>query len=63
MTSDADERDRSEILENYRAQLVGKIITDATVYGARATWPLQLTMDFVRADGWWLAARSEATTW
>ncbi len=70
----ADEQDRQEILENYRAQLramvdgdtaelVGRIITDATVYGARATWPLQLTMAFIRQDGRWLASRSEATTW
>ncbi|WLQ07469.1 hypothetical protein [Arthrobacter oryzae] len=69
-----DEQDRAEILENYRAQLeamvdgdtarpVGRIITDATVYGARAKWPLQLSMDFIRVDGEWLASRSEATTW
>jgi hypothetical protein len=69
----SDEQDRAEILGNYRARLhamvdgdtevLGELLTDATVYGARAKWPLQLTMDFIRTDGRLLASRSEATTW
>jgi hypothetical protein len=82
----ADEQDRAETLDNYRAQLramvegdtgtlaelltedfslthMRRITADATVYGAHAEWPLQLTMDYVRTDGGWLASRSEATTW
>jgi hypothetical protein len=60
---DAREKDVSVHLNGDTARLVGGIITDATVYGARAKWPLQLTMDFIRVDGEWLASRSEATTW
>ncbi len=60
---DAQEENVSLQVDGDTAQLVGKTLTDATVYGTRATWPLQLTMDFIRADGRWLAARSEATTW
>jgi ketosteroid isomerase-like protein len=60
---DAQEREVSLHVDGDTAQLVGRIVTDATVYGARAHWPLQLTMDFIRPDVRWLAARSEATTW
>lgn len=60
---DAQERDVSLEVDGDTAELVGRIVTDATVYGARAKWPLQLTMDFVREGGRWLASRSEATTW
>ena len=60
---DAQEKNVSLQIDGDTARLVGRIVTDATVYGSRATWPLQLTMDFIRADGRWLAARSEATTW
>jgi len=60
---DAQERDVSLHVDGDTARLVGRITTDATVYGARAKWPLQLTMDYTRADGRWLASRSEATTW
>lgn len=60
---DAQERTVSLQVDGDTAHLVGRILTDATVYGARAKWPLQLTMDYVRTDGRWLASRSEATTW
>ena len=60
---DAQEKNVSLQIDGDTARLVGRIVTDATVYGSRATWPLQLTMDFIRANGRWLAARSEATTW
>ncbi|MDV8149031.1 nuclear transport factor 2 family protein [Arthrobacter sp. B10-11] len=59
----AREKDVSVHLSGDTARLMGRIITDATVYGARAKWPLQLSMDFIRVDGEWLASRSEATTW
>lgn len=60
---DAQERSASLQVDGGTAHLVGRIVTDATVYGARARWPLQLTMDYVLTDGRWLASRSEATTW
>lgn len=62
-----EEQDRADILlnslEGGSDRLIGRIITDATVYGARAKWRLQLAMDFTRRGGTWLASRSEATTW
>ena len=46
------------------ARLVGRIITDATVYGTRAHWRLQLATDYTReSDGTWTALRTVATTW
>jgi ketosteroid isomerase-like protein len=60
---DALERNVSLHVDGDTAHLVGRIVTDATVHGARANWPLQLTMDFVRMNGRWLASRSVATTW
>ncbi len=61
--NDTQERDTSLTLEGSSTRLVGRIITDATVYGARAKWRLQLTREFTRRNGTWLASRSEATTW
>ncbi|MFD4600691.1 nuclear transport factor 2 family protein [Streptomyces sp. NPDC058464] len=45
------------------ARLVGRFITDATVYGTRANWRLQLTMGYVLQNDTWTAHRSLATTW
>ncbi|UFQ99739.1 nuclear transport factor 2 family protein [Streptomyces sp. Go40/10] len=45
------------------AHLVGKIITDATVYGTRARWRLQLTLDYAHTNNGWTALHSVATTW
>ncbi|WP_405886099.1 nuclear transport factor 2 family protein [Streptomyces sp. NBC_01136] len=40
------------------ARLVGRIVTDATVYGTHANWRLQLTMDYARERDTWTALRS-----
>jgi hypothetical protein len=50
-------------VEGGKARLVGRIVTDATVYGTHADWRLQLTMDYARENGTWTALRSVATTW
>ena len=60
---DAQERELALTLDGDSARLVGRIVTGATVYGTRARWRLQLTMDFTRTDGRWLASRSEAIIW
>ncbi|MGW7528017.1 hypothetical protein [Streptomyces sp. NPDC054783] len=44
-------------------QLVGRTLTDATVYGTRAEWRLRLAVDFTRHDDTWSAVRTIATTW
>ncbi|MER5182513.1 nuclear transport factor 2 family protein [Streptomyces sp. NPDC002896] len=50
-------------VEGDTARLVGRIVTDATVYGTHADWRLQLTMDYAREGDTWTALRSVATTW
>lgn len=45
------------------ATLEHRIITDATVYGARNRWRLAFLQSFVRREGVWLASKSVATTW
>ena len=43
--------------------LVGRVITDATIYGSRSSWRLQLALEYVRRGDTWIALRSVATTW
>lgn len=50
-------------LQDGKARLVGRVVTDATVYGSRAAWRLQLALDYRLVDGDWLAESSIATTW
>lgn len=45
------------------ARLVARTVTDATVYGTRAPWRLQLAFDFTRVDGQWIALRAVGTSW
>lgn len=42
--------------------LIGRNHTDASIYGTRATWPLQLTTVFIQNQGRWIASRIVATT-
>jgi hypothetical protein len=44
-------------------RLVGRFLVDATVYGSRTTWRLQLAQTYARRDGAWRATRSVATLW
>jgi hypothetical protein len=45
-----------------RAVLVGRSVVDATIWGARGTWNLQLTTTYQRRDGDWTALDTVATT-
>ncbi|GGN40479.1 nuclear transport factor 2 family protein [Streptomyces fuscichromogenes] len=45
------------------ARLVALTVTDATVYGTRAHWRLQLATDYTVRAGGWIALRTVATTW
>jgi Domain of unknown function (DUF4440) len=45
------------------AVLTVRTLTDATIRGGRATWRLQLRLDYERRDGAWIARRSVASTW
>lgn len=58
-----DEKSVTVDVEGDTARLVGRIVTDATVYGAHADWRLRLTMDYSREADTWTALRSVATTW
>ena len=44
------------------AVLVGRSVVTATINGLRGTWNLQLTTDYARKDGKWIALRTVATT-
>lgn len=50
-------------VEGTTARVCGRFITDATVYGTRANWRLQMTMDYAREGDTWSVVRSAATTW
>ncbi|MFD9193769.1 nuclear transport factor 2 family protein [Streptomyces phaeochromogenes] len=50
-------------VEGDTAHLVGRIVTDATVYGTHADWRLQLALAYTREGDTWTAVRSVATTW
>lgn len=49
--------------EGDTAHVSGRFITDATVYGTRANWRLQMTMDYAHVDDTWSVVRSAASTW
>lgn len=44
------------------ATLLGRFVVDATVYGSRSRWRLQLAQTYQR-NGNWTATDSVATTW
>jgi hypothetical protein len=44
-------------------RLIGRTVTDATVYGTHADWRLRLTLDYAHHSGAWTALRAVATTW
>lgn len=58
-----DQRSATVTLTGDRATLMGQFVVDATVYGSRARWRLQLDQDYARQDGRWRATGSVATTW
>jgi Domain of unknown function (DUF4440) len=45
------------------AVAVTRNLVDATIYGSRATWPLESTTTYVRDGGAWKAQHSRATTY
>jgi hypothetical protein len=45
------------------AVVVGRSVVDATIYGSRGTWNLQVTTKYSRVDGKWIAKSTVATTW
>ncbi|GAA3777236.1 nuclear transport factor 2 family protein [Streptomyces coacervatus] len=58
-----DEKSTALEIDGDTARLVVRTATDATVYGTRANWPLQLATDYARKGDTWVALRTEATTW
>ncbi|MFD3308681.1 nuclear transport factor 2 family protein [Streptomyces sp. NPDC058694] len=45
------------------ARVSGRFVTDATVYGTRANWRLEMTMDYAHEEDTWSVVRSAAETW
>lgn len=60
---DIVEKDLNIEVRGDTAHLVGRLVTDATVYGTRGDWPLQLSMDYAHVNGAWIVLGSAATTW
>jgi hypothetical protein len=50
-------------VEGDTAHVSGRFITDATVYGTRANWGLNMTTDYAHVNDTWSVVRSAATTW
>ncbi|MEU9430952.1 nuclear transport factor 2 family protein [Streptomyces sp. NPDC048252] len=50
-------------VEGDTARLVGRVVTEAKVYGTHADWPLRFTMEYAHDGETWTALRSVATTW
>ena len=49
-------------LDGATAVLVGRDVVDATIWGSRSTWNLQLTTTYEHRDDAWIAVRTIATT-
>lgn len=45
------------------ATLVARSHTDATIWGAEGTWPLELRVEYLRTPLGWVAQRTVASTW
>jgi Domain of unknown function (DUF4440) len=58
----SQERDTSVDVTADTAVLVGRNVVDATIWGTRGTWNLQLTTTYQRRDGEWIALQTVATT-
>ncbi|KOU73311.1 hypothetical protein ADK57_08935 [Streptomyces sp. MMG1533] len=58
-----DEKNTALDIEGDTVRLVTRTVTDATVYGTRANWRLQLTTDYARTGNTWAMIRTVATTW
>jgi len=43
--------------------VVARTRTDATIWGSRGLWRLQLNIHFTHQDGQWLAGHTVASTW
>jgi hypothetical protein len=49
-------------LHGESAVVVGRNVVEATIWGSHGTWPQQLTTDYQRHDGRWIAMSTVATT-
>ena len=58
----SQERDQSVDVIGDTSVLVGKNVVDATIWGSRGTWNLQLTTTYERRDGEWIALKTVAST-
>ncbi|MFC9914386.1 nuclear transport factor 2 family protein [Streptomyces sp. NPDC059862] len=58
-----DEKNLTLDVEGDTARLVVRTVTDATVYGTRTNWRLQLATDYARRGDTWATLRTVATTW
>jgi hypothetical protein len=50
-------------VDGARAAVITQDIVDATIWGSRSNWRLQITTSLSRQDDSWVPTRSVATTW
>lgn len=58
----AEEKSVTVAVTGNSAVLVGRSVVTATIYGGKGTWNLELTTNYARKDGSWIAMRTVATT-
>ena len=58
----AKELSLSTAVEGRRAKIVGRHIVDATIYGSRARWNLELTAELSRGADRWMVSNVVAST-
>ncbi|WP_369230434.1 nuclear transport factor 2 family protein [Streptomyces sp. R21] len=58
-----EEKSTTIDVDGHTARLVVRTVTDATVYGTRWDWRLQLATDYARRGDTWGVLRTVATTW
>ena len=59
----ADQPSDAEPSHTLQPVLIGRLQADATVYGQRSRWRLQLTQAYSRTPDGWTATCSTATLW
>ena len=50
-------------IDGTTATLVGKVTSDATLYGEHRVWQLHIRQTFLKSGGRWQASRSIVTQW
>ena len=62
--SSIEENIKDVVIDGDKASLVGQNKVKASVWGSRtAIWPLEMKMEFIKANGKWIIAKQIASTY